>query len=249
MKKLLSVVGLTAFGILTTTTAFAQEVVEQTPKGLTTKLKGYFIDGGVGFMSLVLICLIIGLAICIERIIVLSLAQTNTKKLLSRVESALQNNDVDQAKEVCKSTRGPVASVLYQGLDRVKEGIGIVEKSVVSYGSVQMGVLEKGLTWIALFIALAPMLGFTGTVIGMIEAFDAIEVAGDMSPGVVAGGIGKALLTTLFGLVVAIVLQIFYNFIVTKVDGLVNKMEDCSISLLDIIARYDIANKTTKKQV
>lgn len=243
MKKLISVASLTAISLLTSTVAYAQDAGAGEPLGLTQTLKKYFVDGGPAFMSMVLICLIIGLAICIERIITLSLAQTNTKKLLSRVESALQNNDVDQAKEVCKSTRGPVASVLYQGLDRVKEGIGIVEKSVVSYGSVQMGILEKGLTWIALFIALAPMLGFTGTVIGMIQAFQDIAEAGDISPQIVAGGIQVALITTLFGLIVAIILQIFYNFIVSKVDGLVNRMEDSSISLLDMIARYDIADK------
>jgi biopolymer transport protein ExbB len=243
MKKLLSVGSLTVIGLLTTTTAFAQDAAAAEPMGLTQTLKQYFVNGGPAFMSMVLICLIIGLAICIERIITLSLAQTNTKKLLARVESALQNNNVDEAKEVCKSTRGPVASVLYQGLDRVKEGIGIVEKSVISYGSVQMGVLEKGLTWIALFIALAPMLGFTGTVIGMIQAFADIAAAGDISPQIVASGIQVALITTLFGLIVAIILQIFYNFIVSKVDGLVNKMEDSSISLLDMIARYDIVDK------
>lgn len=243
MKKLKTVAILTAASLMTTTTAFAQDAAESAPAGLTQTLKQYFVDGGPGFMSMVLICLIIGLAICIERIITLSLAQTNTKKLLEQVEGALQNKDVDKAKEICKSTRGPVASVLYQGLDRVKEGIGIVEKSVISYGSVQMGLLEKGLTWIALFIALAPMLGFTGTVIGMIQAFRDIAAAGDISPQIVAGGIQVALITTLFGLIVAIILQIFYNFIVSKVDGLVNRMEDSSISLLDMIARYNIASK------
>jgi len=243
MKKLITFASLAAFSLLTSTAVFAQEAAAEAPTGLTQELKRFFINGGPFFMSLVLICLIIGLAVCIERIIILSLSQTNTRKLLSRVESALQNNDIDQAKEICKSTRGPVASVLYQGLDRVKEGIGIVEKSVVSYGSVQMGLLEKGLTWIALFIALAPMLGFTGTVIGMIQAFEDIAAAGDISPQIVASGIQVALITTLFGLIVAIILQIFYNFIVSKVDGLVNKMEDSSISLLDMIARYYVANK------
>lgn len=244
MRKFLTIAGLTLTGLMTSTAAYAQDAAESAEAaGLTQVLKKYFVDGGPAFMTLVLICLIIGLAICIERIIVLSLAQTNTKKLLSRVESALQNKDVDQAKEICKSTRGPVASVIYQGLDRVKEGLDIVEKSVVAYGSVQMGQLEKGLTWISLFIALAPMLGFTGTVIGMIQAFADIAAAGDISPQIVASGIQVALITTLFGLIVAIILQIFYNFIVSKVDGLVNRMEDSSISLLDMIARYDIAER------
>ncbi|MCB0501774.1 MAG: MotA/TolQ/ExbB proton channel family protein [Bacteroidetes bacterium] len=240
MKKFSTLIAITAVSLISTTSVFAQEAEASGGAGLTT-LKKYFIDGGPFFMSLVLICLIIGLAVCIERIVTLSLAQTNTKKLLTRIESALQDHDVDQAKEICKSTRGPVASVLYQGLDRVKEGLGIVEKSVISYGSVQMGILEKGLTWIALFIALAPMLGFTGTVIGMIQAFEDIATAGDISPAVVAGGIKVALITTLFGLIVAIILQIFYNFIVSKVDGIVNRMEDASISLLDMVARYDIS--------
>lgn len=244
MRKFLTIAGLTLTGLMTSTAAYAQDAAESAEAaGLTQVLKKYFVDGGPAFMTLVLICLIIGLAICIERIIVLSLAQTNTKKLLSRVESALQNKDVDQAKEICKSTRGPVASVIYQGLDRVKEGLDIVEKSVVAYGSVQMGQLEKGLTWISLFIALAPMLGFTGTVIGMIQAFADIAAAGDISPQIVASGIQVALITTLFGLIVAIILQIFYNFIVSKVDGLVNRMEDSSISLLDMIARYDITER------
>ena len=217
MKKFSTLITVIAISLFTTTSAFAQEA-EASSTGLT-QMKKYFIDGGPFFMSLVLICLILGLAVCIERIITLTLSQTNTKKLLSRVESALQDHDVDQAKEICKSTRGPVASIMYQGLDRVKEGLGIVEKSVISYGSVQMGILEKGLTWIALFIALAPMLGFTGTVIGMIQAFEDIANAGDISPAVVAGGIKVALITTLFGLIVAIILQIAYNFIVSKVDG------------------------------
>ena len=241
MKKILTLASIPALSLITTTTAFAQDAAEaESTGGGLTVLKKYFIEGGPIFMSLVLICLILGLAVCIERIISLSLAQTNTKKLLSRVENALQDQDVDKAKEICKSTRGPVASVLYQGLDRAKEGLAMVEKSVISYGSVQMGLLEKGLTWISLFISLAPMLGFTGTVIGMIEAFNDIENAGDINISIVASGIKLALITTLFGLVVAIILQIFYNFIVSKVDGIVNKMEDSSISLLDMIARYNV---------
>ena len=238
MTKLLSITGVAVFSLLNYTTVFAQEADK--PAGLAQVLKQKFIEGDPLWMSPVLICLIIGLAVCIERIISLSLAQTNTKKLLSRVESALQSKDVEQAKEICKSTRGPVASVLYQGLDRTKEGLEIVEKSVISYGSVQMGLLEKGLTWISLFISLAPMLGFMGTVIGMIGAFDSIQGSGELSATVVAGDIKVALLTTVFGLIVAIILQIFYNFIVSKVDGIVNRMEDGSISLMDMLVRYDI---------
>ncbi|MBN1769060.1 MAG: MotA/TolQ/ExbB proton channel family protein [Prolixibacteraceae bacterium] len=205
---------------------------------LHSQLKQKFIEGGPSFMATVLIALILGLALAIERIIYLNLASTNTKKLLAKVEDALANGGVEEAKEVCRNTRGPVASIFYQGLDRYDDGVDVVEKSVVSYGSVQAGLLEKGLSWIALFIALAPMLGFMGTVIGMIGAFDAIEVAGDISPSLVAGGIKVALITTVFGLIVAIVLQIFYNYCVAKIDSIVNSMEDASISLLDLVVKH-----------
>ncbi|TVR78308.1 MAG: MotA/TolQ/ExbB proton channel family protein [Chitinophagaceae bacterium] len=206
-------------------------------------IKRYFIEGGPEFMGIVLICLILGLAFSLERIITINLASTNTKKLLEQVENELKNGNVDAAKEICKADRSPVASIFYQGLDRVKEGVDVVEKSIVSYGSVQMGLLEKGLVWISLFISLAPMLGFMGTVIGMIGAFDAIEAAGDISPSLVAGGIKVALLTTVFGLIVAIILQIFYNYIVSKIDGLVNNMEDATISFVDILVKYDVVKK------
>ncbi|HRF40100.1 MAG: MotA/TolQ/ExbB proton channel family protein [Saprospiraceae bacterium] len=206
-------------------------------------LKKYFIDGDPGFMSLVLIALILGLAFCIERIITLNIATTNTEKLLSRIDENLKSGNVDGAMEVCKSTQGPTASILYEGLKNAKQGPDAVEKAIVSYGSVQMGLLEKGLVWISLFIALAPMLGFLGTVIGMIQAFDKIEAVGDISPTVVAGGIKVALLTTVFGLVVAIILQLFYNYIVSKIDGIVNKMEDASIALVDIMAANNIFKK------
>ncbi len=206
-------------------------------------LKGKFIEGGPSFMGIVLLCLILGLAIVIERIIYLNMATTNTKKLLDNVEDALNSGGVDAAKEVCRNTKGPVASIFYQGLDRSHEGIEMVEKSVISYGSVQMGLLEKGVSWVSLFIALAPMLGFMGTVIGMIEAFDAIEAAGDISPSLVAGGIKIALLTTVFGLIVAIILQIFYNYIIAKVDSIVNNMEDASITLIDLLVKHELNNK------
>jgi biopolymer transport protein ExbB len=170
----------------------------------------------------------------------LNLATTNTEKLLKNVEDALNAGGIDGAKEVCRNTRGPVASIFYQGLDRHEEGIDVVEKSVVAYGSVQMGLLEKGLPWISLFIALAPMLGFMGTVIGMIGAFDAIQEAGDISPGLVAGGIKVALITTVSGLIVAIILQVFYNYIVSKIDSIVNNMEDASISLIDMLTKFNL---------
>ena len=203
-------------------------------------LKKYFIEGGPVWMAPILICFIVGLGICIERIISLNLATTNTKKLLEKLEGSLQSGNVGEAQEVCKATRGPVASIFYQGLSRTKEGIDIVEKSIVSYGSVQMGSLEKGLVWLALLIALAPMLGFLGTVVGMIQAFDAIEIAGDISPALVAGGIKVALLTTVFGLIVAMILQIFYNYIITKVDDLVHDMEDSTITFIDLLVKNNI---------
>lgn len=215
------------------------EAVEQEVT-LHKQLKTKFIEGGPEFMGIVLLVLILGLALAIERIIYLNLATTNTEKLLASVEEAMKNGGVEAAKEVCRNTRGPVASIFYQGLDRAEEGIDVVEKSVVTYGSVQMGQLESGLTWIALFIAIAPMFGFMGTVIGMIAAFDAIEVAGDISPSLVAGGIKVALITTVFGLIVAIILQVFYNYLVSKIDNLVNTMEDASISLIDILMKYNV---------
>lgn len=201
-----------------------------------------FVEGGE-FMVPVLICLILGLAVCFERILNLNLKTANKKKLLNDIESKLESNDVEAAKDLCRNTRGPIASICYQALDRKDEGVDIVEKSIVSYGSVQMGLLEKGLTWISLFIAIAPMLGFMGTVIGMIQAFDDIEAAGDISPSLVAGGIKIALLTTVAGLIVAIILQIFYNYIVAKIDGLVNDMEDSSISLVDMMLKYNVFPK------
>ena len=218
------------------------EVVEE-EKSFHQVLKEKFIEGGPEFMGIVLLCLILGLAIVIERIIYLNMATTNSSKLLANVEDALNSGGVDAAKEVCRNTSGPVASIFYQGLDRSHEGVEIVEKSVISYGSVQMGLLEKGISWISLFIALAPMLGFMGTVIGMIGAFDAIEAAGDISPSLVAGGIKIALLTTVFGLIVAIILQIFYNYIVAKVDSIVNDMENASISLIDLLVAHELKNK------
>jgi biopolymer transport protein ExbB len=264
MKKLLFL--LTLAGTLTfgaSTQAFAQEAeeapaqVEQVEAPATEVaaeevvaeqtfhqvIKQKFIEGGAEFMGVVLICLILGLALCIERIIYLNLATTNTDKLLHSVENALSSGGVSAAKEVCRNTKGPVASIFYQGLDRSHEGIDIVEKSVISYGSVQMGLLEKGLSWISLFIALAPMLGFMGTVIGMIGAFDAIEAAGDISPSLVAGGIKVALLTTVFGLIVAMILQVFYNYIVAKVDSIVNGMENASISLVDLLVKHELSKK------
>ncbi len=207
---------------------------------LHKQIKAKFIEGGAQFMGAVLLTLIFGLALSIERIIYLNLATTNTDKLLKKVEAALDEGGIEAAKEVCRNTRGPVASIFYQGLDRYDEGIEMAEKSVIAYGSVQMGRLEKNLSWIALFIAIAPMLGFMGTVIGMIDAFDKIRIAGTVSAQLVAGGIQVALITTVSGLIVAIILQIFYNYILSKIDGLVNSMEDSSISLIDLLVKFSV---------
>ena len=202
-------------------------------------LKQKFIEGGALWMAPIALCLIIGLAICIERVIYLNLATINTKKFLGQVEESLNNGGVEACKEVCRNTRGPTASIFYQGLSRYDQGVDMVEKSVVSYGSVQMGLLERGLTWIGLFIALAPMLGFLGTVVGMIMAFDAIQAAGDIQPTLVAGGMKVALITTVGGLIVAMILQLFYNYCIVKIDGIVNSMEDASVSLMDMLVKYN----------
>ncbi|MCK4561762.1 MAG: MotA/TolQ/ExbB proton channel family protein [Flavobacteriaceae bacterium] len=238
MKKVLSILSITGLMFFSS----AQSIYAQTETvadGLTfhQELKLRFIEGGPFFMGIVLVTLILGLAIAIERIIYLNMATTNTDKLVLSVEEAMSSGGVEAAKEVCRNTKGPVASIFYQGLDRMDEGVDAAEKAVVSYGGVQMGLLEKNVSWLSLFISLAPMLGFMGTVIGMIGAFDSIEAAGDISPAVVAGGIKVALLTTVFGLVVAIILQIFYNYIISKIDGIVNSMEDASIKLVDLLIR------------
>lgn len=239
----------TAEDITAAATEQVQETVEEAVPAITDEvseenlsftqgLKKRFIEGGPAFMGIVLICLILGLAIAIERIIYLNLSSTNSKKLVSDVESALQSGGINAAKDVARNTAGPVASIFYQGLDRYEHGLESAEKSIVAYGGVQMGQLEKNVSWISLFIALAPMLGFMGTVIGMIQAFDKIESAGAMEPSLVAGGIKVALLTTVFGLIVAIILQIFYNYIIAKIDSIVNDMEDASISLVDVLSDY-----------
>jgi biopolymer transport protein ExbB len=213
------------------------------PQGFHQILKEQFIKGGAGFMGIVLVTLILGLALSIERIIYLNLSTSNTEKLLNKVETALDTEGIDGAKEICKNTRGPVASIFFQGLDKYEEGIDVVEKSIISYGGVMTGRLEKGLSWISLFIAIAPMLGFMGTVIGMIGAFEDIAAAGDISPTVVASGIQVALLTTVFGLITGIILQIFYNYCLAKIDSIVNDMEDSSITFVDILTKYQQKNK------
>lgn len=222
--------------------ATAQAELKEDPddaisQGLHYTLKEKFIQGGAVWMTPVLICLILGLAFVIERIFYLNLSSVNSKKLLEKLEESLQNGGVEKAKDLCRDTKGPLAAVFYQGLDRYDEGLESVEKSVVSYGGVQMAKLETNLTWINLFIALSPSLGFLGTVIGMVQAFDDIERAGDISPTIVAGGMKVALLTTVFGLISAMILQVFYNYLLTKVDAIVNDMEDATISFMDILVK------------
>ena len=242
MKKFfmfLAVFGLVAFAADSALAQEANELSVATDIPVYQQIKIKFIEGGAGFMATVLLCLIFGLAIVIERIIYLNMATTNTTKLLNKIEGALNQGGIEAAKDVCRNTRGPVASIFYQGLLRADEGVEMVEKSVVSYGGVQMSQLESGLSWITLFIAIAPSLGFLGTIIGMIAAFDAIAIAGDISPNIVAGGMKVALITTVGGLIVAIILQLFYNYLVSKIDSLVLAMEDSSIALVDMIAAYN----------
>ena len=261
MKKLfaiLAVMGVLSFGM--TQTVMAQDAVAPATEqvaatddaaapavveegGMHKELKTKFIEGDAGFMSLVAIALVLGLAFCIERIIYLSLAEVDVKKLMAKLEAALEKGDVEGAKTICRNTRGPVASICYQGLMRIDEGLDVVERSVVSYGGVQAGYLEKGCSWITLFIAMAPSLGFLGTVIGMVMAFDDIQQAGDISPTVVAGGMKVALITTIFGLIVALILQVFYNYNLSKIEAITSQMEDSSITLLDMIMKYNLKYK------
>lgn len=262
MKKLFLMVAAATFA-LGTVTSFAQEATTTTTEETAAieaveapaataaedtqladaqpmhqEMMRQFLDGGWEWMLPPLLCLIVGLAIAIERILYLTFATINTKKFIANMEEALKKGGINAAKEVCRNTRGPIASIFFQGLDRYDQGLDNVEKAVVSYGSVQTGRMESGLSWIGLFIALSPMLGFMGTVVGMIAAFDAIQAAGDISPTLVAGGIKVALLTTLMGLIAAVILQLCYNYIVSKIDSLVNTMEDSSITLMDILTAY-----------
>jgi len=252
MKKVFTILAIVGMLFFVTSNVQAQtekakteKKVEKTKKSDDGKdqtfhqeLKTRFVEGGPMFMGIVLLILILGLAIAIERIVYLSFADTNTNKLLDEVEVALDEGGVEEAKELLRNKKGPIASIFYEGLERMDEGVDAAEKAVVSYGNVQVGHLEKNVSWLGLFIALAPMFGFMGTVLGMIDAFDKIEQAGDMQPALVARGIKIALLTTVFGLIVAIILQIFYNFIIAKIDSIVNKMEDASISLVDMLVKY-----------
>jgi biopolymer transport protein ExbB len=260
MKKLFSILAMAGLFVLSTNTVSAkanlmpsnmsstlatatlmlqeEAAAASEDRGFTQILKEQFIQGGAGFMGIVLLCLILGLAVAIERIIYLNLASTNTTKLKNQVEDALTTGGIEAAKEVCRNTKGPVASIFYQGLDRAGDSIEAAEKAVVAYGGVQMGQLEKNVSWLSLFIAIAPMLGFMGTVIGMIQAFQKISAVGNLSASLIAGDIQVALLTTVFGLITAIILQIFYNYIIAKIDSIVNDMEDSSISLIDMLVDH-----------
>ena len=255
MKKLFLVL---AAAVMTFGTAIAQEVATAAAEQPATEvvaetvnaetalageslhyvLMQKFLEGGWGWMLPILIVLVLGLAIAVERILFLTLSTINTKAFIADVEKALAEGGIEAAKEVCRNKRGPIASIFYQGLDRYHLGLDAVEKAVVSYGSVQTGRLESGLGWLSLFISLSPSLGFMGTVVGLVQSFDAIQAAGDISPALVAGGMKVALLTTLLGLIAAMVLQVFYNFVIVKIDGMVNEMEDASITLTDILTAY-----------
>jgi biopolymer transport protein ExbB len=247
MKRLFSILATAGLFVAGTNTvsakvvaaaAILQDAAPEAEKGFTQVLKEMFIQGGAGFMGIVLLCLILGLAVAIERIIYLNLATTNTTKLKQQVEDALASGGIEAAKEVCRNTKGPVASIYYQGLERAGDSVESAEKAVVAYGGVQMGQLEKNVSWLSLFIAVAPMLGFMGTVIGMIQAFQKIAAVGNLSASLIAGDIQVALLTTVFGLITAIILQIFYNYIIAKIDSIVNDMEDSSITLIDMLADH-----------
>lgn len=268
MKKLFAIFALVGV-LFTSASLFAQEATTDTTQAAATEaapveatpaevaatdaapaedasfhevLKDNFIQGGAPFMWPILICMILGLAVAIERIITLNMATTNTKKLLTQIEESLSKGGVNSALELTRNTRGPVASIFTQGLMRYSEGIDMVEKSIVSYGGVEMGRLERGLIWISLFIALGPMLGFFGTVVGMVQAFSDIEAAGDISPNIVAGGMKVALITTVGGLIVGMVLQVLYNYLVSKIDSLTNSMEDASITLVDILVKNKLVS-------
>lgn len=211
--------------------------------GVHKILKEKFIEGNASFMSLVALALVLGLAFCIERIIYLSLSEINAKKLMADIDAKLTDGDIEGAKDMCRNTRGPVASICYQGLLRINTSIEDIERSVAAYGSVQAANLEKGCSWITLFIAMAPSLGFLGTVIGMVMAFEQIQMAGDINPTIVAAGMKVALITTIFGIIVALILQLFYNYVLSKIDHLTAQMEESAITLLDSILKYKVDNK------
>ncbi len=213
-------------------------------QGFYKSLKTEFIEGDAGFMSFVALALVLGLAFCIERIIYLSLSEIDAKKFMADLCKKLEAGDIEGGKTQCRNTRGPVASICYQGLERINEKMDNIERGIISYGSVQSANLEKGCSWITLFIAMAPSLGFLGTVVGMVMAFEQIQKAGDISPTIVAAGMKVALITTIFGIIVALILQLFYNYILSKIDHLTSQMEESAITLMDSITKYKKENLT-----
>ena len=211
--------------------------------GFHKMLKTKYIEGSAGFMSFVALALVLGLAFCIERIIYLTLSEINAKRLMADLEAQVMQGDIEGAMAACRETRGPVASICYQGLVRIDETMEDIERSITSYGAVQAANLEKGCSWITLFIAMAPSLGFLGTVIGMVMAFEQIQQAGDISPTIVAAGMKVALITTIFGLIAALILQVFYNYILSKIEHITSQMEESAITLLDIIMKYKLTRQ------
>ena len=216
---------------------------DEEPLSFHQVLKTKFIEGSAGFMSLVALALVLGLAFCVERIIFLTLSEIDAKRMMADIDGALSNGDLQAAQQMCEQERGPVASICYQGLERIGESMDNVERSIVSYGSVQSANLERGCSWITLFIAMAPSLGFLGTVIGMVMAFDQIQTAGDISPTIVAAGMKVSLITTIFGIIVALILQVFYNYILSKIDHLTSQMEESAITLLDSMMKYKLTRQ------
>lgn len=235
---------ISAVGLQDTTDS--EEALAEEKGGFHNVLKTKFIEGTAGFMSLVALALVLGLAFCIERIIYLTLSEINAKKFMEDIDAKIAAGDIDGAKDICRNTRGPVASICYQGLLRITESIDNIERSIVSYGSVQAANLERGCSWITLFISIAPSLGFLGTVIGMVMAFDQIRMAGDISATIVASGMKVALITTIFGIIVALVLQLFYNYIISKIEHLTSQMEESSIAVLDMIMKFKLTHDEDK---
>ena len=222
-------------------------VVEEENEGIFKTLKTKYIEGDAGFMSLVAIALVLGLALCIERIVYLTLAQINTRKFTSELAELVEKGKVADALEKAKNTRGPVAQVSRKALECLdstdRNDIGTIERTINMEAEVQGSYLEENCSWITLFIAMAPSLGFLGTVIGMVMAFDDIQRAGDISPTVVAGGMKVALITTIFGIIVALILQLFYNYILSKVEALTGNMEEAAQDLLVMCVKSDKCKK------
>ncbi len=215
---------------------------DEEPESFHQLLKTKFIEGSAGFMSLVAMALVLGLAFCIERIIYLTLSEINAKKMMHDLDEKLISGDIDGAKMLSRETRGPVAALALRALNHIDDSLDNIEHTLSSYGAVEAAKLERGCSWITLFIAAAPSLGFLGTVIGMVMAFEQIQQAGDISPTIVASGMKVALITTIFGIIAALILQLFYNYILSKIDHITSQMEESAISLLESIMKYKNAS-------